>query len=105
MFGGITFMVQGNFCCGVSGDDLVARVGAEAYEASLAEPHVREMDFTGRSMRGWIYVAPAGLAAEQALEDWVGRSRRFVRSLPPKVRQAGRARQAGKARKAPKARS
>lgn len=52
MFGGLAFMVHSNMCCGVLGDDLVVRVGAEAHDAALARPHTRVMDFTRKPMRG-----------------------------------------------------
>ena len=52
MFGGITFLLHGNMCCGGATDDLVVRVGAEQYEEALAEPHARPMDFTGPFAKG-----------------------------------------------------
>ncbi|MEK7833638.1 MAG: TfoX/Sxy family protein, partial [Acidobacteriota bacterium] len=61
MFGGLAFMVNGNMSCGVVGEDLMVRVGPEAYESALAEPDAREMDFTGRPMKGMIYVTADGI--------------------------------------------
>ena len=58
MFGGLAFLLEGNMCCGVLGDRLVLRLGAEA----LREPHTRPMDFTGRAMASMMYVAPEGYA-------------------------------------------
>ena len=84
MFGGIAFMLQGNMCCGVNDDELMARVGPEAYEESLAQPHARPMDFTGRPLKGYIYVAPAGFEDDEELQAWVDRCVRFARSLPAK---------------------
>ena len=84
MFGGLAFMVDGRMCCGINGDDPMVRVGADAYETALARRHVREMDFTGRALRGMVYVAPAGLRTEQALQAWLEQALDFVRSLPPK---------------------
>jgi TfoX N-terminal domain len=52
MFGGLCFMSRGNMSFGIVGSDLMVRVGVDAYREALAMPHVREMDFTGRSMRG-----------------------------------------------------
>lgn len=52
MFGGLTFMVGGHMCCGVTGDDLMVRLEPAAAEAALAEPGVRPMDFTGRPLKG-----------------------------------------------------
>ena len=84
MFGGLAFLLRGNMCCGVVGSDLMVRVGRESYEAALHEPHVREMDFTGRPLRGFIYVSADGLASEGDLRAWVERGARFAESLPAK---------------------
>ncbi len=84
MFGGIAFMVSGNMCCGVVKDTLMLRVGAENYESLLSLPHAREMDFTGKSLKGMIYVDPEGLKTEEELKTWVERALEFVLSLPAK---------------------
>ena len=84
MFGGIAFMVDGNMCCGVLGGELMARVGPDAYEEALAKPHAREMDLTGRALKGMVYVSPAGVEQENDLGEWVGRSLAFVLTLPAK---------------------
>lgn len=84
MFGGIAFMVNGHMCCGIANDALMLRVGPEIYAETLEQPHVRQMDFTGRPMKGYIYVDPEGLATKKALKKWVAMGVRFVQSLPPK---------------------
>ena len=84
MFGGIAFMVHGNMCCGVVKDTLMLRVGAENYESLLSQTHAREMDFTGKSMKGMIYVDPEGLKSEKELKTWIERALEFVLSLPAK---------------------
>lgn len=84
MFGGIAFMVSGHMCCGVVGHEMMARVGPEQYEAALARPGAREMDFTHRPMRGFVFVAPEGIDLEADLENWVALCETYVRSLPPK---------------------
>ena len=61
MFGGVCFLVNGNMCCGVERDRLVVRVGIEPYEQLLQKRYVKPMDFTGRPLRGFIYVMPGGL--------------------------------------------
>ncbi len=63
MFGGLAFLLRGNMCCGVVGDELMVRVGAESYEEALAHPYAREMDFTGTPMKGFVYVACEGFEA------------------------------------------
>jgi TfoX/Sxy family transcriptional regulator of competence genes len=84
MFGGIAFMLRGNMCCGVVGEELMLRVGPDAYDEALAERHARPMDFTGRPMRGLVYVAGPGFESDADLAGWVGRAAHFARSLPPK---------------------
>jgi TfoX/Sxy family transcriptional regulator of competence genes len=84
MFGGLAFMVRGNMCCGIVGEELMVRVGSEQYAAALAQPHAREMDFTGRPMTGMVMVATDGLASDEVLEQWIRRSIVFVSSLPSK---------------------
>ncbi len=84
MFGGLAFMVGGHMCCGIVGEDLMLRVGAERYEEALEDHAARPMDFTGRPMRGMVYVSPAGTKNDEELADWVGRAIEFVETLPPK---------------------
>lgn len=84
MFGGIAFMLHGNMAVGISGDELMVRVGPEAYDEALAQPHARVFDMTGRVMRGWVVVAAEGIADDGALGDWVRRGADYARSLPPK---------------------
>ena len=83
-FGGLCFMVAGNMCCGIVGDTLMARVGPDQYDACLAEKHAREMDFTGRAMKGMVYVSPDGVDADADLAKWLGRCLAFVATLPAK---------------------
>jgi TfoX/Sxy family transcriptional regulator of competence genes len=87
MFGGLCFLVRGNMCCGIVGDTLMVRVGPDAYDDALARPHAREMDFTGRALRGMVYVAPEGVRAKRSLDAWVRRGSDFATSLPPKTKQ------------------
>jgi TfoX/Sxy family transcriptional regulator of competence genes len=84
MFGGLAFMVNGHMCCGIAKGELMLRVGPEQYEACLALPHAHEMDFSGRPIRGMIYVDPEGYANDEDLQAWVDRGLAFVTSLPPK---------------------
>jgi TfoX/Sxy family transcriptional regulator of competence genes len=74
MFGGIAFMIAGRMACGVIRDDLMVKVGAEGHDDALAQPHTRPMDFTGKPMRGIVYVAPAATAAEADLRGWIERA-------------------------------
>lgn len=84
MFGRLAFFVAGNMAVGVSGEDLMVRVGPEAYDDALTLPHARAFDMSGRAMAGWVVVAAEGLASESGLQEWVSRGVTFARSLPPK---------------------
>jgi TfoX/Sxy family transcriptional regulator of competence genes len=82
MFGGVAFLCAGRMFVGITGDDLMVRVGPERYEEALAKPHARPMDFTGRPMKGYVYVAPAGRRTVASLRTWVELGARFVATLP-----------------------
>jgi TfoX/Sxy family transcriptional regulator of competence genes len=84
MFGGIAFMVSGNMCCGVVNDTLMARAGPDQYEAALKKAHARKMDFTGKPLKGFVYVAPEGYESDKDLADWVKLCMGFVATLPAK---------------------
>jgi TfoX/Sxy family transcriptional regulator of competence genes len=84
MFGGLSFLVDGNMCVGVMGDELIARVGLEATAAALERPGSRLFDFTGRPMKGWVTVEPDALEDDDALAGWVALALAYVRTLPPK---------------------
>ena len=84
MVGGLSFLVNGNMCCGITGTALMIRVGAESREQALREPHVRPMLFAGRVLSGFICVEPAGYAADDALASWVRRGLDFASGLPAK---------------------
>jgi TfoX/Sxy family transcriptional regulator of competence genes len=83
MFGGLAFMVDGHMACGIAGDDLMLRLGAEGAEVAMQKPHVRPMDFTGRPMTGMVFVEPAGFRGA-TLARWVSEATSFARTLPPK---------------------
>jgi TfoX/Sxy family transcriptional regulator of competence genes len=83
MFGGLCFMLHGNMCAGVVGDRLMLRLGDEGAAAALHKAHVFEMDFTGRPMKGMVYVDQVGLHGRE-LARWVDQAAAFARSLPPK---------------------
>ena len=89
MVGGLSFLVNGNMCCGVSGQALMVRVGADGRAQALDEPHVQPMLLGGRALSGFITVEPAGFAADDALARWVQRGLDVAAGLPAKpVRRA-----------------
>lgn len=85
MFGGVAFLLDGYMFVGVAGDALMARVGPANDEAALRMQHVREMDFTGKPMRGYVFVDAPALASANDLNDWLQRAAAFVATLPPKA--------------------
>jgi TfoX/Sxy family transcriptional regulator of competence genes len=84
MFGGIAFMSRGHMFVGIAKEALMVRVGPDAYAASLKRPHAREMDFTGKPMKGYVFVDPPGFEADADLARWVNAGLSFVAALPAK---------------------
>ena len=84
MFGGVAFLLNGNMCCGVHRDDLIGRLDRADGERALDEEHVRPFDLTGRPMKGWLLVGPAGVESDEDLSWWVDRASEFAGSLAPK---------------------
>lgn len=84
MFGGISFMINGNMACGVIKDDLIVRVDPAMHEELLGRPHARPFDFTGRPMKGWVTVSAEGYESDAELKDWISRGLAFAQSLPAK---------------------
>lgn len=88
MFGGYCFLHRGNMLCGVTKDSkFMVRVGKEKYDDVLARKHASKMTFTGREMRGMIYVDAAGYATSEQLEKWVQLGLEFTSSLPEKAKK------------------
>jgi hypothetical protein len=88
MFGGIAFMAGGHMVAGLIGDRLMARIPPTMHEEALGKPHVAEMDFTGRPMKGYIYVDAEGIGTKRQLAYWLKLGIGHVRTLPPKGSKA-----------------
>jgi len=71
MFGGLAFMVGKKMCCGIVKDEMMVRVVDDRYEEALSKPGARAMDFTGRPMKGFVFVSDEGLQTEKSLRDWL----------------------------------
>src|SRR2546421_6122633 len=85
MFGGIAFLLGGNMCVGVHGDDLIVRIEPAATAAMLKEPGAKPFDLAGRpGMAGWLPVGPPGDPPEAALPNWGAPGVRLPPSLPQK---------------------
>jgi hypothetical protein len=87
MFGGLCFMVRGHMSCGVMKDEMMLRLGPEGVAAALKLKHARPMDFTGKPMRGMIYVAREGCSSQRDVAAWVKRGLAFNATLSDKVRR------------------
>jgi TfoX/Sxy family transcriptional regulator of competence genes len=87
MFGGIAFMIAGNMAVGVTGEELMVRLDPADAELALAEDGVRRMDFTGRPLKGFVYVAPERTASDEDLAEWVDAGADFAASLPAKAKK------------------
>ena len=83
MFGTLAFLNDGNLVVCVLGDDLMVRVGRDGTADALARPGARQMEMTGRQMKGWVLVDGAFLD-DDVLTEWIDRAWDFVRTLPPK---------------------
>jgi len=78
-------MLSGNMLCGPTKDgNLMVRVGKELEAEARSRPHTREMDFTGRAMKGFVYVSPDGIESDDDLSQWIAFATQFVGKLPAK---------------------
>jgi len=85
MFGGLCFLVGGNIACGVTSQGpMMVRVGPDAYEDAVSRSDTRPMDFTGKPLKGMVYVDPEGIRRDADLREWVERGIAFAESLPVK---------------------
>lgn len=84
MFGGVCFLFNDKMFVGIVKDDLMVRVGPELHNKAVSQKHARSMDFTGKPMVGFVYVAPAGLRTKAALAKWIKWGEDFVATLPVK---------------------
>ena len=71
MFGGLCFMVEDKMCLGIVKDEVMARIGVEAYSDALKKPGCSEMNFTGRPMKGYVFLNDDAIDLEVDLEYWV----------------------------------
>lgn len=84
MFGGLAFLLNGNMCCGVHGQEMIVRLDPQQTDQALSERHTRIFDLSGRPMNGWILVQPQGLTTEAAMAKWIQAGVKYASSLPAK---------------------
>jgi TfoX/Sxy family transcriptional regulator of competence genes len=92
MFGGLAYLAHDKMFAGILKDELVVRVGPAGHQAALKEPHTKPMDFTGKPMKGYIYVEPVGMKTDAQLRTWLSKGLAFVASLPPRKQKSVRSR-------------
>jgi TfoX/Sxy family transcriptional regulator of competence genes len=71
MMGGLTFMVKDKMCVGIHSEKLMARIDPEIYEMALMKKGCRKMEFTGREMKGFVFIDPEGIDKEKDLNYWI----------------------------------
>ena len=86
MMGGLCFMVRGHMCVGVTQDKLMVRTGPEGHAKALAQKHVVPMNFTGKPLKGFVFVLPAGCSTQRTVDAWAKRALGFTATLPAKGR-------------------
>ncbi|MBL8796185.1 MAG: TfoX/Sxy family protein [Planctomycetia bacterium] len=84
LFGCFCFLLHGNVCVGVWQQSLLVRLDVDDYADALKEPCVREFDITGRPLKGWVVVDPAGIQTDEQLKEWIQRAVAFVSKLRKK---------------------
>lgn len=77
MMGGLTFMVNDKMCVGIIKNDLMARIDPEIYEEQLLKDGCKEMDFTGRPMKGYVMLDPVAVDMDEDLDYWINLALEF----------------------------
>lgn len=72
MFGGSCFMVNGKMCVGIVKDEMMCRIDPELYEQALTRKGCREMIFTGKPMKGYVFVDDSGFKSKKDFDYWIG---------------------------------
>jgi len=81
MMGGLTFMVNNKMCVGIVKEELMARIGPDNYEEAISQAGVRKMDFTGKPMKGYVFIAPEAIDNDDDLTNWVRTALDFNKTL------------------------
>lgn len=89
MMGGLTFMVKGKMCVGILKDDLMRRIDPEMHDQAMKRKGCREMDFTKRPMRGFVFVGPDGTRTQKDLDYWLSISLDYNKKARPSKKRKG----------------
>lgn len=87
MFGGLCFLLNGHMCCGIEKDRLMVRVLPDRYDSLLKKPQAREMDFTGKPLKGFLFISESGYRTAAGLTRWLDEAVEYVKSKPPKKKK------------------
>lgn len=87
MFGGICYMLKDKMIAGIVENKLMIRCMKEDYDTLLKKPHAGEMTFTGKPMKGFLYVAPSGIRTDKQLQKWLDVGIEFADKSPPKKKK------------------
>ena len=98
MFGGLAFLCLGRMCCGIVGSDLMVRIPDDEFDAVMRNRYVRPMDFTGKPLRGFVYVSPPASAPEPPSVSGCRAASGSPKRRPPASRRAVRRDRALRAR-------
>jgi TfoX/Sxy family transcriptional regulator of competence genes len=71
MFGGLCFMVNDKMCVGVEQDRLMVRIDPARYDEVMQKEGCKPMDFTGKPMKGYVFVDIEALNTKSKLEFWI----------------------------------
>ncbi|MDH3253225.1 MAG: TfoX/Sxy family protein [Ignavibacteria bacterium] len=89
MMGGLTFMVNAKMCVGILQEDLMCRIDPDVYDAALKRKGCREMDFTGKPMKGFVFVGPEGTGRKKDLDHWIDLALQFNKKAKASRKKAG----------------
>ena len=95
MMGGLCFLVDGKMCLGVESERLMVRLDPAVYEAALLRPGCRPMDFTGRPMKGFVWVTREAVGTDPGLHEWAALALEFN----PRAKSSKSAKAAGKTKR------
>jgi hypothetical protein len=91
MFGGLAFLSRGRMCCGIVGRDLMVRAPMHVFDGLLRRRHIRPMDFTGKPLRGFLFVSPSGFRTASALKTWLSYGKQAAAEMAERSRPHRRA--------------
>ncbi|MFH1120922.1 MAG: TfoX/Sxy family protein [Bacteroidota bacterium] len=87
MFGGLCFMVNDKMCLGVMDDHLMVRLDPARYDEVVELDGCRPMDFTGKTMKGYVYVESEALDSDKKMKFWIDLALEFNRIAKPSVKK------------------